>query len=72
MPEKMTDQEFAAKCEWEGVEYAVAEYGLSAQHLADDSPLRPLMERVDAVKGKWAAAINALEAALEDVGIDDE
>lgn len=72
MTKKMTDREFAAKCDWEGLEYAVTEYGLSADYLHDDSSLRPLVERVDDVKHEWMAAIIALEDALEEVEDDDE
>lgn len=64
---KMTEQEFAAKCEHEGVEYAVNEYGLSADDLEPGSLLHAAMVAVDYVKPAWQKAIAALEDALEDI-----
>lgn len=68
---KMTEQDFAAKCEYEGVEYAVNEYGLSADDLEPGSPLHAAMLAVDYVKPSWQRAIAALESALEDIEFDE-
>lgn len=67
MTDKMTDSEFKARCEWEGVDYAVTEYGLSVDHLYPNSPLIPFMEAVDTVKEQYHNAILDLEEALEEV-----
>ena len=63
----MTPAEFAAKCEYEGVEYAVTEYGLSAGDLKAGTPLHAAMLAVDRAKGPWMDAIRNLEFLLEDI-----
>jgi hypothetical protein len=69
----MTEQEFAAKCEWEGVEYAVTEYGLTAADVEEGTPVHAAMLAVDSAKKPWMDAIRNLEAVLEDVDdVDDE
>lgn len=59
----MSEQEFAWKCESEGVEYAVTDYGLSAADV-EDGPVRDAMLAVDAVKDAWMHAIANLENVL--------
>lgn len=72
MAAQMSDAEFAAKAEYEGVGYAVLDYGLSADDLADkDTALHAAMVEVDRLKDDWRAAIAQLEAELEQVSGDD-
>lgn len=52
----MTPAEFAAKCECEGVEYAVTDYGLSAGDVEVGTPLHAAMLAVDAAKKPWMDA----------------
>lgn len=67
MSDKLTNEEFAAKCEWEGIEYAFTEYGLGADDLIDQSSELYFAARaVDSVKRQWEDAVARLEAALED------
>ena len=67
----MTPAEFAAKCEWEGVEYAVTEYGLNASDVEPGTPLHSAMVAVDAAKKPWMDAIRNLEAVIEDIEDED-
>lgn len=67
----MTPAEFAAKCEWEGVQYAVTDYGLSAGDLESGTPLHAAMVAVDAAKKPWMDAIRNLEALIEDIEPDE-
>lgn len=67
MADRMTDFEFAAKCEFEGTEYALTEYGLTEDHLEPDSPLRPLVKKARKVAREFQAALDPLELAMEKV-----
>lgn len=63
MAEKMTDYEFARKCDAEDTIYAITEYGLGVKDLYEDSKLRPLVEKVESVKD----AIIELECTIQDI-----
>lgn len=63
LAEKMTDYEFARKCDAEDTIYAITEYGLGVKDLHEDSKLRPLVEKVESVRG----AIIELECAIQDI-----
>lgn len=67
MSKKMTPEEFAAKLDWEGVEYGVTEYGLTADDLEPGTPLHAAMLGVDYVRPAWQKALGVLEDALEDI-----
>jgi hypothetical protein len=68
--EKFSDEQFAAKVDWEGGVYdALCEYGLSAQNLEnEDGDLFKLVSEFDKVKGPFLQMLNDIEEVLEDIG----
>lgn len=66
--EKMTDAQFASKAEYEGVSYAMVDYGLKSSDLADkDTELHAAVVAVEELLPAWRVAMGNLEAAIEDV-----
>lgn len=65
---KMTDLEFAQKCEYEGIDYAVTDYGLSADSLEDrDSELYEAMLELDKIKDRWMDALSEVGSIVDEI-----
>lgn len=73
MADKMTDAEFAAKAEYEGVSYALLDYDRKSKHLADkDSELYAAVVKVEKLALKWRKAMDNLEAIIHDILADED
>jgi hypothetical protein len=72
MSDKMSDKDFAAKVEWEGLYYAFLDYGLKSEDLADqDGDLAAAVRKFEAMLPRLREVVEELEGVLEAVGSDD-
>lgn len=68
--DKMTDEDFAGKAEWEGgILEAMFGYGLKADDLADQTtPLAVAVRKLEDMRDQIEGALEEIGDALEDIG----